>query len=108
MHIDFKFHNLESSDAIKSHAIDKLGKLQKYLRAPLDAHMTFSLERHLHCVDVTFNAGAEHHQARAEEEDMYASIDVVVDKIHRQINRTKEQHQQHRRGPAPENGAGEP
>jgi len=27
MHIDFKFHNLESSDAIKSHATDKLGKL---------------------------------------------------------------------------------
>lgn len=107
MHIDLKFHNLESSEAIKTYASDKLGKLQKYLRAPLDVHVTFSVERFMHCVDVTFNAGAEHHQARAEEADMYASIDVVVDKIHRQINRSKEQHQNHRRGPLPGDSAGD-
>ena len=41
MHIDFKFRNLESSDAIKTYAVDKLGKLQKYLRMPLDAQVTF-------------------------------------------------------------------
>jgi ribosome-associated translation inhibitor RaiA len=32
---------------------------------------------------------------------MYASIDVVVDKIHRQLSRAKEQHNNHRRGPLP-------
>jgi putative sigma-54 modulation protein len=107
MHIDFVFHNLESSEAMKSYALDKIGKLQKYLRTPIDGHVTFSVERHLHCVDVTLNSGSEHHQARAEEADMYASIDVVVDKIHRQINRIKEQHNNHRRGPLPGDSPGE-
>jgi putative sigma-54 modulation protein len=107
MHIEFTFHNLESSDAIKTYAADKLSKLQRYLKVPLDAQVTFSLERHQQCVDVTLNAGAERHQGRAEQEDMYASIDLVVDKIQRQVHRAKEQHRSHRRGPLPGDSPGE-
>ena len=99
MRIEFHFRNVESSEAIKSYATDKLSRLQKYLKGPLDAQVTLSLERHLHCVDVALNAG-EHYQGRAEEQDMYASIDLVVDKIQRQLNRSKEQHKNYRRGPA--------
>lgn len=103
MHIDFKFRNLESSDAIKGYAVDKLAKLQKYLRMPLDAQITFSIERHLQCVDVHLTADGETHQGRAEEPDMYASIDLVVDKIQSQLNRSKDLHRSnHRRGPSPD------
>jgi putative sigma-54 modulation protein len=107
MQTEFKFRNLDSSDTLKSYATDKLGKLQKYLKAPLQAQITFAIEAHLHCVDVSLSAGGEHHMGRAEEEDMYASIDVVVDKLHRQINRTNEQHKNYRRGPQPDGGPGE-
>ena len=107
MHIEFKFRNLEPSDAIKTYAADKLSRLQKYLKAPPEAQVTFSLERHLHCVDVSLSVDGERHQGRAEQADMYASIDLVVDKIQRQINRAKEQHQNHRRGPSPEDSPGE-
>jgi putative sigma-54 modulation protein len=99
MSIEYTFRNLESSDAIKSYAADKLTKLEKYLRSPLDAHVTFSVERRMHCVDVSFNSAGEHYQGRAEEEDMYASIDLVVDKLQRQLNRVHSQHSNHRRGP---------
>ena len=107
MHIDFKFRHMESSDAIKNYAIDKLSRLQKYLRTPLDAQVTFSIERHFQCVDVNLIVEGEHLQGRAEQEDMYASIDLVVDKIQRQINRSKELHHNHRRGPSPGDAAGE-
>ena len=102
MHIEFKFRHMEPSDAIKTYATDKLNKLQKYLLSPLEAQVIFSLERHLHCVDVHLRVEGETHQGRAEQEDMYASIDLVVDKLHRQLNRSKEQHKNHRRGPSPE------
>lgn len=100
MSIEYTFRNLESSDAIKSYAADKLTKLEKYLRLPLDAHITFSLERRLHCVDVSFSSAGERYHGRAEQEDMYASIDSVVDKLQRQLNRVHSQHSNHRRGPA--------
>ena len=107
MSIDYVFRNLTPSDAIKRYAADKLSKLQKYLRAPLEAHVTFSLERHLHCVDVTCSSAGEHYQGRAEQEDMYASIDLVVDRIQRQLNRSKGQHESQRRDPRPDESPGE-
>jgi putative sigma-54 modulation protein len=107
MSIEYKFRNLEPSDAIKTYAADKLSKLQKYLRAPLEAHVTFSIERHLQCVDVTCSSAGEHYQGRAEQEDLYASIDLVVDRILRQLIRSKGQHESHRRDPHPDESPGE-
>ena len=89
MRISFTFRNLEPSDAIKNYATEKIGKLQKYLRAPLEADVTASLERHLHCVDVAVSSGSNRYAGREESEDMYASIDLVMDKIDRQVRKHK-------------------
>ena len=107
MQIDFHFRNLDASDAMKSFASEKLAKLEKVLRPPSEAHVTFSVERHLHCIDVTLNSAGERFQGRAEQQDMYASIDLVVDKLLRQLNRTRGQHQNHRRGPQADDSPGE-
>lgn len=107
MSTEFKFRNLEPSEAIKTYAADKLSKFQKYLRSPLEAHVTFSLERRLHCVDVSFSDAGEHFHGRAEHEDMYASIDLVVDKLQRQVTRAHGQHTNYRRGPQPSDVPGE-
>ena len=107
MQIDFHFRNLDASEAMKTCATDKLAKVEKYLRPPSEAHVSFSVERHLHCVDVTLTSAGERFQARAEREDMYASIDVVVDKLLRQLNRARGQHQNHRRGPQADDSPGE-
>jgi putative sigma-54 modulation protein len=97
MRIEFTFRNLESSEGLKQYATDKLQKLQKYIRAPLDVAVTFSVERHLHCADVNLNSHGESYQGREESEDMYASIDVVADKIRSQLIRSKEQYEGRRR-----------
>ncbi|MDH5491855.1 MAG: ribosome-associated translation inhibitor RaiA [Myxococcales bacterium] len=89
MRINFTFRNIDSSDGIKSYASEKVGKLQKYLRAPLDAEVTVSTERHLHRVDVMVSADGHRYAGHEESEDMYASIDMVMDKIDRQVRNTK-------------------
>ncbi|MFW6050180.1 MAG: ribosome hibernation-promoting factor, HPF/YfiA family [Myxococcota bacterium] len=89
MRVNFTFRNLEPSDGIKNYAEDKITKLQKYLHAPLDVEITLSLERHLHRADVTVAADGHHHAAHEESEDMYASIDLVVDKLDRQLRDAK-------------------
>ena len=99
MQIEFKVHTLESSDAIKSYATEKMSKLEKYLRPPAEAHATFAVERRIHCVDISLHAGGEHYMGRADGDDMYASIDIVIDKLLRQLHRTRDQHANHRRGP---------
>jgi putative sigma-54 modulation protein len=101
MRIEFTFRNIEPSDGIRTYAAEKITKLQKYLRAPLDAECTLSMERHLHCVDINMTADGEVFVGRDESQDMYACIDKVIDKIRKQVTRTKSVHAQRRRSSFP-------
>jgi putative sigma-54 modulation protein len=89
MRIAFTFRNIDSSDSIKSYASEKLAKLQKYMRAPLDADVTLSLERHHHQVEVVLRSDGHTHVSTQQSENMYASIDLVVDCLDQQVRRSK-------------------
>ncbi len=90
MRISFSFRNVASSDGIKNYASQKIARLQKYLRAPLTADVTISMERHLHQVSIAVNSGGRRYAGQEESEDMYASIDLCMDKIDRQVRDAKE------------------
>ena len=89
MRISFTFRNMESSDGIKNYASEKIGKIQKYMRSPLHAEVTFSMERHLHRVDMNLTGDGHQYAGHGHSEDMYATIDQVVDKIDRQVRDAK-------------------
>lgn len=89
MCISYTFRNMESSDSIKNYASEKIGKVQKYMRSPLHAEVTFSTERHLHRVDLNLTGDGHQYAGHGQSEDMYATIDQVVDKIDRQVRDTK-------------------
>lgn len=97
MRIAFTFRNIDSSDSIKSYASEKLSKLQKYLRAPLDADVTLSTERHHHQIEVVLRSDGHTYVATEQSEDMYASIDLVTDCIEQQVKRSKGATQDRRR-----------
>lgn len=89
MRIAFTFRNIDSSDSIKSYASEKLSKLQRYLRTPLDADVTLSMERHHHQVEVVLRCDGHTYVATEQSENMYASIDMVTDCIDQQVRRSK-------------------
>jgi len=89
MRINFTFRHVDSSDQLKTYASEKIGRLQKYLRAPLDAEVTISKERHLHIVDMHLKADGKRYDGHEESEDMYASVDLCLDKIDRQVREEK-------------------
>jgi len=89
MRISYTFRNMESSDGIKNYASEKIGKIQKYMRAPLHAEVTFSMERHFHLVDLNLTGDGHRYAGHGQSEDMYATIDQVVDKIDRQVRDMK-------------------
>lgn len=90
MQVHFTFRNVEPSEGLKNYAREKIGKMQKYLRSPLDADVVLSTERHLHCVEISVRADGERYAGRVDSEDMYASIDLVLDKVDRQIRDAKQ------------------
>jgi putative sigma-54 modulation protein len=90
MEVSFTFRHVEPSEGVKNYAREKIAKLQKYLRSPLTAEVIFSMERHLHTVELLVNGDGHRYQGTQQSEDMYASIDLVIDKIDRQIRESKE------------------
>jgi ribosome hibernation promoting factor len=86
MNISITFRHLEATDAVKGYATEKVAKMQRFLRAPMKAQATLSCQHErLHSVEVDIHAGHDHFHAHETSEDMYASIDKVIDKIERQI-----------------------
>lgn len=90
MNITITFRHMESTESVKTYATDKVAKIQKFLRQPLKGQVTLSTQQErLHSVEVDVHAGHEHFHAHETSEDMYASIDKVIDKIERQIRSAK-------------------
>jgi putative sigma-54 modulation protein len=90
MEVSFTFRQVEPSEGVKNYAREKIAKLQKYLRTPLTADVIFSLERHLHTAEISLHGDGHRFAGTHQSEDMYASIDLVIDKLDRQIRDDKE------------------
>ena len=91
MKISITFRHVAATDAMKQHTQEKFARLQKYVQQPIDAQVVLALDRHLHVAEATVSAGSQMYQGREESNDMYVSIDHVVDKIERQISKAKGQ-----------------
>lgn len=95
MKIYVKGRNLRVTPALKAYAEEKIGHLAHYLDQIIDAHVTLRTERALQIVDVVLNL--KHYLMKAEERspDMYASIDLVRDRLEQQIRKYKTRHWSH-------------
>ena len=92
MNIAIYGKNIDVTEALKDYARRKIGKIARYFNGEsLQAQVTLSIERDRHIVEVTIPLPNNGLLIRAEEEsdDMYASIDLVVDKLERQIRKFK-------------------
>lgn len=102
MNTSVSFKNIEPSDALKNYVHKKLEKLEKRLDAPAEADVVFTVEKIRHIIEVRLSSDKVHINAKEESEDMYSSIDLVLEKIKRQIKSTKEKMQEKR--PVSKNG----
>src|SRR5262245_29328850 len=89
MNITITFRHMQGTDAVKKYAFEKVAKLQKFLRQAMSAQVTLSVEGLDHLAEVSMSAGSTHFHATERSQDMYASIDMIHDKLERQIRNVK-------------------
>jgi putative sigma-54 modulation protein len=79
------------TEALRDYAEKKLSRLEKYFDAPIASEITVTLSvtKGHHAVEVTIPLVGVMLRAEEKSEDMYASIDLVVDKLERQIRKHK-------------------
>lgn len=95
MQMNITFRHIDPIDSLKNYASEKVDRAHKYLDTAAEAHVVLSLERHLHHADITITSGRYVLRGREKSEDMYASIDLAMDKIERQLRRYKERLKHH-------------
>lgn len=95
METNFTFRNLEASEALKQHTVEKLKKLDKYLVKPTMTHVIFNTERFNHIVEITITANGMQHVSHEKSENMYTSIDNAIHKLERQLKKYKERLKSH-------------
>lgn len=84
-----KAKNTTVSDAMLEKAKKKLGKFEKFFKSDAEAHITFSIEKDRFIFETTIMSKGMLIRAEESTHDMYASIDMVVDKLERQIRKHK-------------------
>jgi putative sigma-54 modulation protein len=91
MNIHTRGDRIELTDALKDYVEKKLSKLERYFETPLtaDVNVTLSVIKDLHTIEVTIPMTGVMLRAEEKNTDMYASIDLVVDKLERQIRKHK-------------------
>lgn len=96
METTFTFRNMDSTDALRSHALDKLTKLKKYLIKPGSAHVIFNVEKFNHIAEVTLVANGTRYVSHQQSNDMYMSIDAAIKKLEKQLRNHKERVKGHK------------
>ncbi len=90
MQISVTFRNMEPSEALKNYVTERLSKFRRYLEGPQEAHVVLGLEKFRHLADITVISNGRLIKGREENADMYAAIDLVMDKIDQQLRRLRE------------------
>jgi len=90
MQISVTFRQIEPSEALKNYVTERLQKFKRYLDGPVEAHVVLGLEKFRHLADVTIDSNGRIIKGRDENADMYAAIDLVMDKIDMQLKKLRD------------------
>jgi len=90
MQINLSGHHVDVTDSLREYVNTKLEKIERHFDHVGNVHVVLSVEKKVQKAEATvFIAGGELF-ADAKEENMYAAIDSLVDKLDRQIIKHKE------------------
>ncbi len=89
MQIFLTGRNLEVTEALRRYAEDKVGRLQRYLEKITSAHIVLSVQKYRQIAEVTLRVRDLTIRGEESTVDLYSSIDLVVEKLERQLQRYK-------------------
>lgn len=96
MHINITGHKMEITPAIRSFTEEKFDKLNKHFDKITSANVIFDVEKLRQIAKATLLLSKDELHAESEAENLYAAIDILVDKLDRQLIKHKEKISSHR------------
>ena len=90
MQINISGHHVEVTDSLKDYVSEKLEKLEHHTASIISIKTILSVEKSRQKAEATIHVKGADIFANAEHEDMYAAIDLLSDKLDRQVIKHKE------------------
>ena len=90
MQLNVAGHHVEVTDSLKSYVESKVEKIARHFDLVSDVHCILTVEKLRHKAEATVVVNGGTIYADHTEEDMYAAIDGMVDKIERRVRKYKE------------------
>ncbi len=90
MQINVKGHRVEVTNALHEYAVAKFERVTRVFDQLHDVSVVLGVEKLLHKAEVTMQLSGKTLHADATAPDMYAAIDVLVDKVETQLRKHKE------------------
>ena len=98
MQLSVTGHHIELTDALRNYVEEKIKKIERHFDHVTNVHVILSVERHQQKAEATVHVSGADVFAEKLDDDMYAAIDGLIDKLDRQILKHKEKIQKRARG----------
>ncbi|MCL4426351.1 MAG: ribosome-associated translation inhibitor RaiA [Firmicutes bacterium] len=89
MQVVVRGKNMEVTPALRDYAEKKVGKIERFFDLPLTAQVTMQVQRDRHIVEVQVPLNGMLLRGEEASGDMYSSVDLVIEKLEKQIGKFK-------------------
>ena len=98
MQLNLTGHHVEITASMRQYVESKMARIERHFDHVTVVHCILIVDKLRHNAEATVNLAGGKLFAEATEENMYAAIDAMVDKLDRQIQKHKQKVQDHHRG----------
>ena len=98
MNLQISGHHLEITPAIHDYVTGKLERVTRHFDNVIDVNVILSVDKLKQKAEVTVHLSGKDVYVESIDEDLYAALDSLVDKLERQIQKHKQKIQDHHRG----------
>jgi|ERR1035438_6904879 putative sigma-54 modulation protein len=97
MNLNITGHHIEVTPAIHDYVIGKLDRVIRHFDNVTSVHVVLSVQKLEQKAEVTLHVKGKDIFADSQDADLYAAIDILADKLDRQVLKYKEKHNGHSR-----------
>lgn len=90
MNLNVSGHHLDVTPAMRSYVSGKLDRVTRHFDHVIDAHVILSVDKLQQKAEVTLHVRGKDIHAECADADLYAAIDLLIDKLDRQVIKYKD------------------
>ncbi len=103
MQLNLTGHHIDITDSLRNYVEEKIQRIERHFDKVSNTHVILTVENVRHKAEATISMAGNNIFAESTEDNMYAAIDSLIDKLDRQVKKHKEKiTDHHQKEPLPQ------